>query len=153
MYNLHIHTHEMWGPVLVPSHSPSCLRLKPSPFGADIRHFLSEATKKPGCTVKISICNRFECLLPKGAFSFLSSCFTNSYFEIKLVFTPVKEKIFFYQPKWASLGQSQRSQTSWQRLIKQTSYLIPPVSQRYCRWGKDIIPEVLRILLTLYIST
>lgn len=75
----------------------------------------------------------------KRAFSFLSSCFTNSYFEIKLVFTPVKEKSFFYQPKWASLGQSQRSQTSWQYLIKQTSYLIPPVSQRHCRWGRGII--------------
>lgn len=78
----------------------------------------------------------------KGAFSFLSSCFTNSYFEITLVFTPVKEKGFFYQPKWASLGQSQ-SQTSWQYLIKQTSHLIPPVSQRLCRWDRRIIQKVL----------
>lgn len=79
----------------------------------------------------------------KRAFSFLSSCFTNSYFEIKLVFTPVKEKcFFFYQPKWASSGQSQ-SQTSWRYLIKQTSYLIPPVPQRLCRWDRGIILEVL----------
>lgn len=78
----------------------------------------------------------------KRAFSLLSSCFTNSYFEIKLVFTPVKEKRFFYQPKWASLGQSQ-SQTSWRYLIKQTSHLIPPVSQRHCRWDRGIILEVL----------
>ena len=97
---------------------------------------------KKSSTLKISICNRFKCLLPKEH-SLLSSCFTNSYFEIKLVFTPVKKKrfFFFYQPKWASLGQSQ-SQTSWQYLIKQTSCLIPPVSQRLCRWGRGIFLEV-----------
>lgn len=78
----------------------------------------------------------------KRAFSSLSSCFTNSYFEITLAFTPVKEKCFFYQPKWASLGQSQ-CQTSWRHLLKQTSYLIPPVSQRLCRWDRGIIQKVL----------
>lgn len=83
----------------------------------------------------------------KRAFSFLSSYFTNnSYFEIKLVFTPVKEKSFFfflYQSQQASLGQSQGSQSSWQYLIKPTPSLLPPASQRCCRWGTHIILEVL----------
>lgn len=114
--------------------------IKPSSGWADIALPFSFQKQKMSSTLKISICDRFKGLLPKEH-SLLSSCFTNSYFEIKLVFTPVKKKCFFYQPKWASLGQSQ-SQTSWQYLIKQTSCLIPPVSQRLCRWGRGIILEV-----------
>lgn len=113
--------------------------LKPSSSWADIALPLP-FQKKKSSTLKISICNRFKCLLPKEH-SLLSSCFTNSYFEIKLGFTPVEKKFFFYQSKWASLGHSQ-SQTSWQYLIKQTSCLIPPVSQRLRRWGRGIILEV-----------